>query len=155
MKKINNKNIIINIENKTKNKKIPKKKHFAYWISKITKKKIKLNIILTNNKEIKLINKKYRNNNKNTNIISFPYFYKKKISGEIIINVLFLKKEAKQLKKSILNHWCQIFIHGVLHIMGYKHDTKYKKKIMKKIEKKIYNKIGTSGIEPPTTTTSK
>lgn len=100
----------------------------------------KFNIFYINEYNIKIINKKYRNKNKKTEILSFK---NNNTLGDIIICKNIIAKKKKNLKKTIL--------HGLLHLLGYKHAYNTDYKIMKKLE----HIIGMSGIEPPTITTSK
>lgn len=119
------------------NKKIIKKIY-------LTKKIIKINIKNVNKNHIKKLNKKYRNKNNYTDVLTFKY---KK--NTLIADIIFCKKIiTKKDKKKCCN---EIIIHSILHILDYDHYNKKDHIIMKKIEKKI----GMSGIEPPTITTSK
>ncbi len=99
--------------------------------------KNKIYIIPVNKNKIKMINRKYKKKNKITDILTFES------TAEIFICTKYIKNKKKNIKKVIL--------HGLLHLIGYSHKLKKDFSIMKKIEKMI----GMSGIEPPTTTTSK
>ena len=135
----------INIINKNKYKNIPKNKYIINWINIILTKNntVNINIIITNKKKIKEINKKYRNINKITDILTFKNknIYNINNTNDIILCAPIIKDIQ----------WKKIILHGILHILKYNHDIITDFKIMNKIE----NKLGMSGIEPPTTTTSK
>ena len=112
------------------------------------KKKISLTILLSNNKNIKKLNKKFRNKNKSTDVLSFPSekkFNIKKSSyiGDIIISYEFMNKPKALSTQEFQNKVTKIFIHGFLHLLGYDH---IKLKFFKKMlieEEKIYKVIET------------
>ena len=110
----------------------------------INAKIINFSILLTGNKEIKFLNKKFRKKNKTTDVLSFPFYnvkdlkklkHKRVYLGDIILN--FHKINKKNFKKDFDRLW----VHGFLHLLGYKHfkDKDYYK--MNKIEKIILKKI--------------
>ena len=121
------------------------KKNYIYaqrCIKEIRNKNINLTILLAGNKEIKLINKKFRKKNKSTDILSFPYYTRKELKktsnnkkiylGDIILNIYKIKK------KNFLDEFDKLWIHGLLHLVGYKHyrDKDFNK--MNSLENKIY-----------------
>ncbi len=95
-------------------------------------KKYDLSLTFINKKEIQSINKKYRNIDSPTDILSFPLDKK---SGEIFICQEIAKKKAPDFKRNYNNFLSFLFIHGLVHLKGYDHGEK-----MEKVEKK-YRKI--------------
>ena len=93
---------------------------------KFPKKKISLTLLLSNNRSIKKLNKKFRNKNKSTDVLSFPLNKKIKISkntylGDIIISYNYLDKHRSQDLKLFEKKVIKIFIHGFLHLLGFDH----------------------------------
>jgi probable rRNA maturation factor len=140
-KKIKNTNFFFNSLARV----FPKKYRFI-------KKKLSLTILLSNNKNIKKLNKKFRNKDKATDILSFPSEKKlniKKTSyiGDIVISYEFIDKpktsNALEFKKKI----AKIFIHGFLHLLGYDHIKLKDFKEMLIEEEKIYQTIETEIIK--------
>ena len=81
-----------------------------------------IELLLTNNEEIQQINRDYRNIDKPTDVLSFPYDNFSPFLGSIVISIDKAKEESKKLGHSILEELKLLFIHGVLHIMGYDHE---------------------------------
>tara|TARA_Y100001970_G_scaffold196034_1_gene238333 strand:- start:2794 stop:3255 length:462 start_codon:yes stop_codon:yes gene_type:complete len=109
-------------------------------------KKVFLTLLLSNNKEIKKLNKKFRNKNKSTDVLSFPFNEKLRIKknaylGDIIISYNFMSHPKTKNFQIFRNRVIKIFIHGFLHLLGFDHskDKDYKKMI--KEEKKIYQSV--------------
>ena len=111
---------------------------------KFLNKKVTLTLLLSNNKNIKKLNKVFRKKNKSTDVLSFPFYNIEDLKGnknksiyigDIVLN--FKKIDKKNFKMDFNRLW----IHGFLHLLGYKHfkDKDFYK--MNKLEKKILKKI--------------
>ena len=93
---------------------------------KFLNKKVTLTILLSNNKNIKKLNKVFRKKNKSTDILSFPLDKNIKIKkntylGDIIISYNYLDKPRSQDLKSFKEKVAKILIHGFLHLLGFDH----------------------------------
>ena len=103
-------------------------------------------LLLSGDKEIKNLNKKFRKKNKSTDVLSFPFYKKNQLNnkirkekevylGDIIINLSQVKKKNNKAKfKEELN---KLWIHGVLHLLGYDHKSNSQYLQMQKLEKKF------------------
>ena len=116
------------------------------------KKHIKNNIFctlqLSGNKEIKLLNKKFRKKNKATDVLSFPFHtkhdLKKKLKsekeiylGDIIINLNKIKN--KRVLKSFKIEFDHLWIHGLVHLFGHEHKKDKNFLKMNKIEQEYFD----------------
>jgi probable rRNA maturation factor len=89
--------------------------------SKFTDKAIEL--ILTDDAEIQTINKEYRGIDAPTDVLSFPYETMPFAPlGSIIISYDYVKKVANELSHTEDEEFTLLFIHGLLHILGYDHE---------------------------------
>ena len=110
--------------------------------------KINLTILLSNNKNIKKLNKDFRNKNKPTDVLSFPFkkrFNSKKSNylGDIVISYEFMNKPKNKSILEFKQKVVKIFIHGFLHLLGYDHIKLKDFKKMSKEEDKIYKSVKT------------
>lgn len=117
-------------------------KHMKKYLKKCLKiekvKNARFNVILTDNKEIKEINTKYRNINKETDVISFALedekeentFLNKRILGDIYISVDKAKSQSIEYGHSLIRELSFLSVHGLLHLLGYDHMEKEDEKIM-------------------------
>jgi probable rRNA maturation factor len=115
---------------------------------KFIKKRASLTILLSNNRHIKKLNKKFRNKNKPTDILSFPSeknfnIKKSPYLGDIIISYEFMNKPKNLDNLEFKNKVIKIFIHGFLHLLGYNHIKVKDFKKMIKEEEKIYKNVKT------------
>ena len=123
-----------------------------YTSSYLKKKKLNFSILLNNDAEIKEINFKYRNLNKPTNVLSFQSIidknnYFKNIEqeihlGEIIISMERIFSESKINNVLFKDHFIHIFLHGILHILGYDHEIDSERIKMEKTEISILKNLG-------------
>ena len=109
-------------------------------------KKVSFTLLLSNNKNIKKLNKIFRKKNKSTDILSFPFNEKTKISkqtylGDIILNINFIDKPKTQKFKNFKEKIIKIFIHGFLHLLGFNHIKEKDYKKMIKEENQIYKSV--------------
>ena len=140
-------------EEKAWSKKIKKKEIFFKKICNLfprkyrfPQKKITLTLLLSNNRCIKKLNKNFRNKNKSTDILSFPFDKKTLISkktyiGDIIISYDFMNKPRLQNIKSFKEKVIKTFIHGYLHLLGFDHVKDKDYRIMLDEEEKIYKSV--------------
>ena len=110
------------------------------------KKKISLTILLSNNINIKKLNKKFRNKNKSTDVLSFPFEKKLNIKkssyiGDIVISYEFMNKPKTLSALEFKSNVTKTFIHGFLHLLGYDHIKLKDFKEMLIEEEKIYQSI--------------
>ena len=109
-------------------------------------KKVSLNVLLSNNKNIKKLNKMFRDKNKSTDILSFPSKKKIRISkntflGDIIISYNYLDKPKSQELKLFKEKVVKIFIHGYLHLLGFDHIKNDDYSKMLRRENLLYNSV--------------
>ena len=102
--------------------------------------------MLSNNKSIKKLNKKFRNKNKATDILSFPFQKKVKLTnnlylGDIIISYNFVNKNTNKEIKLFKDKVIKIFIHGFLHLLGFDHIKLKNYNNMFQEEQKIYQSV--------------
>jgi probable rRNA maturation factor len=141
------KKIRVNITNKTKKYKIIRKRLLEFTKNLIKTLKIKddvdLSIAFVGAKTITEINKKFRNVDKPTNVISFNLCETKDslcsaLAGEIIICPYIAGLEVKRSSNNFHDYIEFLIIHGFLHIIGYDHDTKTNRITMENLEEKIF-----------------
>ena len=146
----------VEINNKSWDKKIKDpKKYFNQKLKKISKiikffkeKNIIFTILLTNSLNMKKLNKKFRNRNKPTDVLSFPSFSSQNLKlikekniyiGDIAISYEIINSRSKNFFS--LREFDKVWIHGLLHLLGYDHVKNKDYYKMNKIEKRILNSI--------------
>jgi len=145
-------NVEINCKSWYKKIKDPKK-YFSKKLKKVSKnistlkqKKLIFTILLTNSLNIKKLNKKFRNHNKSTDVLSFPNFSLenlKLVSRKSVyigdIAVCYKIINIRSVKTNFHLEFDKVWVHGFLHLIGFDHIKNKDYFKMKKIEKKILN----------------
>ena len=146
----------VEISNKSWNKKIKyPKKYLNQKLKKVCKivkffknKNITFTILLTDSLNMKKLNKKFRKRNKYTDILSFPTFSTKNLKlinekkiyiGDLAASYEIINLRAK--KTNFFREFDKVWIHGLLHLIGYDHIRNKDYYKMNKIEKRILNLI--------------
>ena len=109
-------------------------------------KKVSFSLLLSNNKNIKKLNKDFRNKNESTDILSFPFSKKIKISkktyiGDIVISYNFINNPKSQSSKQFEEKLIKTFIHGFLHLLNFDHKKNKDYKKMLKEEELIFQSV--------------
>jgi len=145
----------VTINNKSWNKKIKyPKKYLSKKLRKISKiikffkeKNITFTILLTNSLNMKKLNKKFRKLNKSTDVLSFPSFSSKNLKlikdkkiyiGDVAASYEIINVRSKN---NFLKEFDKVWVHGLLHLIGYDHVRNKDYYKMNKIEKRILNLI--------------
>ena len=146
----------VEISNKSWHKKIKyPKKYLNQKLKKVCKivkffknKNITFTILLTDSLNMKMLNKKFRKRNKSTDILSFPSFSTKNLKlinekkiyiGDLAASYEIINLRAK--KTNFFKEFDKVWIHGLLHLIGYDHIKNKDYYKMHKIEKRILNLI--------------
>ena len=102
------------------------------------KKNHEFSLLLTNDKQMKYLNLKFRKKNKTTDVLSFPMKFKQKrrlYLGDIAISYEIIKERSK--KTDFFLEFDKVWIHGYLHLIGYDHKKVNDFKKMLKKEKSL------------------
>ena len=132
----------------------------CFEIENLDEKKLYVSITLTIPEEIRKINKKYRNIDKETDVLSFHIFEKEDIEnfrkdnskssngefiqevlGDIIISIPRVEKQAEEYGHSFERELSYMLVHGFYHLMGYDHIEEQDKELMREKEEKVLKSL--------------
>jgi len=108
---------------------LPSLQQFQLWVNTVltfvSNNNFELTIRLVNNEESQQLNLQYREKDKPTNVLSFPFEVPEGIElnllGDLVICAQVVAQEADAQNKALFDHWAHMVIHGCLHLMGYDH----------------------------------
>jgi probable rRNA maturation factor len=83
-----------------------------------------IELLVVNNDEIQALNKEHRNIDKATDVLSFPldFTFEHMPLGSIVISVDYVKVKADEYGHSFDEEFALLFIHGLLHLLGFDHE---------------------------------
>ena len=106
---------------------------------------ISINLRIINDKEMTELNRKFRNRDSSTNVLSFTNEdISKTITGnlgDIAINYDYLERESTEQSKSFDDHMIHMLVHGIYHILGFDHKNDEIAKVMERKEITLLNKF--------------
>ena len=103
-----------------------------------------ISISFSGDKKVTELNSYFRKKKSATNVLSFPSnnkFNNTLFLGDIIFSIETILKEAKRDHKTVENHLTHLFIHAVLHLLGYDHEKEEEAKIMENLEIQILSNL--------------
>lgn len=125
-------------------------------VLRVSKKKLKknedynLSVSLIDDHTIQKLNKEYRNIDKKTDVISFAMLDSEDIVkveessldlGDIFISVETAQEQADNLNQSLKREILFLFIHGLLHLLGFDHQSKEEEQTMFKLQREILHEV--------------
>jgi probable rRNA maturation factor len=91
-----------------------------------------ISVLLTDSKRMHALNKQFRQKDKPTNVLSFPFEDDEDIDedeegslylGDVAFGYDIIEQESKDKGISFLNHFTHLIVHSTLHLLGYDHET--------------------------------
>jgi len=106
-----------------------------------------LSITLTDNETIQQLNKKWREKDRPTDVLSFPINekppgYRYRILGDVVISLPYAKRQAEEIGIPYRDEFVRLLTHGILHLLGYDHEgCPAEAERMFRLQDRIYEKI--------------
>jgi probable rRNA maturation factor len=105
-----------------------------------------ISICFVDKNQMQRINKEFRQKDKPTNILSFPAaapagFKFESYLGDLILSPEVIEAEAKDHNKGLKSYYAHMFIHGVLHLLGYDHMNDADAEVMEGVEARLLQKL--------------
>jgi len=112
------------------------------------KQPIEISLVFTSDEEIRTVNREWRDQDKPTNVLSFPAFPLQPggrpgpMLGDIVLAEETLRREALDLGIAFDDHLTHLLVHGFLHLFGYDHMTDEEAAVMEGLETRILAELG-------------
>ncbi len=142
----------LDVEENEEDEKIIKKVLNKCFEEEILKdKNLYVNVVLTDSKNIQVINKEHRGIDSKTDVLSFPMYEKgeldniklekEDILGDMVISIEKVKEQAKEYDHSFERELAYMVVHSFYHLLGYDHINENEKKEMRQKEENILQKL--------------
>ena len=100
-------------------------------------------MLLSSDAKLKELNRAFRNKNQPTNVLAFPAATNdENYVGDVAIALGVVEREAEEQRKAFSQHAIHLAVHGVLHLLGYDHESTADAKGMERLETKILSSLG-------------
>ena len=108
--------------------------------------KAELVIRIVDEAESQTLNREYRGVDRPTNVLSFPSELPTEVEsdllGDLVISAPVVQREANEQGKPLQAHWAHMVIHGVLHLIGFEHETDRQAHEMETLERSLLEGLG-------------
>jgi probable rRNA maturation factor len=102
-----------------------------------------LSLLLTDDAAIRDLNRRFRQQDKPTNVLSFPAPQNpERFLGDVALAYGVCAREATEQGKSLAHHLQHLVAHGVLHLLGYDHETDAQAEEMEGLERAVLAGLG-------------
>jgi probable rRNA maturation factor len=134
------------LKNEAGRRGVPTLRSFEKWIGAIPELRgrrdwTELNIMIVESATGQRFNREFRGRDYATNVLSFPYERApgehSGLLGDIVICAPVVAREAAEQRKNVRDHFAHMTIHGVLHLLGYDHETDRDAGHMEVLERRI------------------
>ena len=135
---------------------LPNEEQLRHWIDSTLQAtsengggEFEVSVRLVNEEESRELNHRYRQQDKATNVLSFPFDGMEGLPdeavrplGDLVICAPVVAKEASEQDKAVLDHWARMVVHGTLHLLGYDHEDDAQAATMETLEKEVLQGLG-------------
>ncbi|MGB0630363.1 MAG: rRNA maturation RNase YbeY [Alphaproteobacteria bacterium] len=121
----------------------------AMSVCRVASERVELSVLLTDDARMAVLNENWRGKTGPTNVLSFPGDLDgpgPAMLGDIALALETVTAEAKAAGISVSDHFSHLVVHGMLHLLGYDHETDREALEMEGLETDI---LGTLGIDDP------
>jgi len=142
------------VQNRAGRKGVPLSRSFSRWIAAIPDKRLhgrkpaQVNIVIVGAREGRGFNRRYRNKDYATNVLSFGYDPQRadevRLLGDLVICAPVVAREAREQHKAPAHHFAHLAIHGTLHLLGYDHELRSDAEEMERLERRVLARLGIS-----------
>jgi probable rRNA maturation factor len=138
----------LTVQYATKHPWVPSRRRLAQWASAAlgAARSCELTVRIVGNGESRALNRRYRNKDKPTNVLSFPATAGRlegsRPLGDLVVCAPVVSAEAREQEKSREAHWAHMVVHGTLHLLGYDHQRAADARRMEKREIAVLARLG-------------
>ncbi len=125
---------------------IPEDRMFECWAKALASQACEVCVRIVGEEESRELNRKYRGCSYAANVLSFPFashlrFFPNYL-GDLVLSAPVLAKEASSQGIPLESYWARLFVHGLLHLQGYDHQSEESAEVMAKMERKALACLG-------------
>ena len=132
---------------------VPSDEILHQWVNRALEtagfmKPAEITLRFTTNEEVQALNRDFRDKDKPTNVLSFPFevpdflLDEEPTLGDIIIAIPVIEEEAKEQQKTVQDHLAHMTVHGTLHLLGFDHIEDEEAEEMEALEIQILESLG-------------
>ncbi len=125
---------------------IPEDRAFGRWAQAVLNQACEVCVRIVGEEESRELNRVYRGRSYAANVLSFPFvsqlqFFPNYL-GDLVLSAPVLVREASSQRIPLESYWARLFVHGLLHLQGYDHESEESAEVMAEMEKEALVSLG-------------
>jgi probable rRNA maturation factor len=121
---------------------LPTRTEVRKWVRATRPGAAEVTVRFVDAEEGRALNAQYRGKDYATNVLTFPYAREPALSGDLVLCLPVVLREAVEQGKAADAHFAHLVVHGMLHLQGYDHETGAEARIMEQMERDILDRLG-------------
>ncbi|MEZ5615907.1 MAG: rRNA maturation RNase YbeY [Rhodocyclaceae bacterium] len=121
---------------------LPPRSAVRRWVRATHPGAAELTVRFVDAEEGRALNAQYRGKDRATNVLSFPYAREPALVGDLVLCLPVVLREAQEQGKPVAAHFAHLVVHGMLHLLGYDHETGPDARAMEDREREILAGLG-------------
>ena len=136
--------LALSVQHATTGDELPADSTLRRWLSRALTRDAAMTLRFVGNAEGRRLNREFRGRDYATNVLTFVYESEdtKALSGDLVLCVPVLKREAREQRKTFREHCAHLVIHGALHLQGYDHASGKDARVMEALETRLLSTLG-------------
>jgi probable rRNA maturation factor len=134
--------LYLSLQVATKDAGLPHRTTLRRWARAALSRDARVTLRFVGGREGRALNARYRGRDRPTNVLTFVYDDAVPLSGDLVLCVPVLRREAREQGKSFRAHCAHLVIHGMLHLQGYDHERAADARRMEAREKAVLARLG-------------
>ena len=132
----------LSVQYATKAEGLPTRTEVRKWVRATHPGAAELTVRFVDAEEGRSLNAQFRGKDYATNVLTFPYAREPMLSGDLVLCLPVVLREASEQGKPAVAHFAHLVVHGMLHLQGYDHVTGADARIMEHMEREILVRLG-------------
>jgi len=116
---------------------VPARPQLRRWFQRALQRDLRVTLRLVDEAEGRELNRQFRSKDYATNVLTFVYDEPEGLSGDVVICVPVVQREATAQGKSLTAHFAHMVIHAALHLQGYDHENEADAVEMETLERRL------------------
>ena len=132
----------LSVQYAAKGEALPTRAEVRKWVRATAPGAAELTVRFVDAEEGRSLNAQYRGKDYATNVLTFPYAREPVLAGDLVMCLPVVLREAAEQGKPAAAHFAHLVVHGMLHLLGYDHETGAEARIMEQMERAILDRLG-------------
>lgn len=132
----------LSVQYAAKGEALPTRAEVRKWVRATAPGAAELTVRFVDAEEGRSLNAQYRGKDYATNVLTFPYAREPVLAGDLVLCLPVVLREAAEQGKPAAAHFAHLVVHGMLHLLGYDHETGAEARIMEQMERAILDRLG-------------